>query len=199
MTKTKNTVARPTQYRKTWFRSKSEAVLARCLDLAGIAWVYEPFDGRDDAPGLHQWDFLVNVPSLVSPVTTTRNGPNSVTHVFHGSGTWLEYEGWFIEYKPSRPTDCYLSWLQTNLEDWEGTCYPGNFAVLYGNPWDQASYTLVPLFRNAKPVPDRLKVDCALPYQMFCECIAQHMTAARKYRYDICGMAASDLIGHYIY
>jgi hypothetical protein len=34
--------ARPTEYRETVYRSKTEAILARALDLAGYIYIYEP-------------------------------------------------------------------------------------------------------------------------------------------------------------
>ncbi len=51
--------ARPTEYRRIRFRSKSEAVLARALDLANKKWKYEVlFCG-------HEWDFqLLGNPTI---------------------------------------------------------------------------------------------------------------------------------------
>ena len=72
----------PTEYKGVRFRSKSEAVFARCLDLAGWDWDYEP----KNASG-HRWDFLVD----------RKTEPGSGRERFV-----------FIEYKPSQPTIAYV-------------------------------------------------------------------------------------------
>lgn len=73
---------RPTEYKGVRLRSKSEAILARCFDLAGIFWDYEPSNNTG-----HSWDFFT-------------------------SGPWGgEPTDCFIEYKPCRPTATYVESL----------------------------------------------------------------------------------------
>lgn len=55
--KTKKAI--PTEYRGVRFRSKSEAMLARCFDIAGIFWNYEPPNNT-----YHKWDFFTSGPRL---------------------------------------------------------------------------------------------------------------------------------------
>jgi len=46
-------IVRRTEYKEIVFDSKSEAVFARTLDLAGIQWEYHP-----QTDGIHEWDFM---------------------------------------------------------------------------------------------------------------------------------------------
>lgn len=81
--------ATPTEYRGICFRSKSEAVFARCLDLAGWGfWEYEP----DCGVGGHTWDFCISGPGTGSRKDRYGN--------YHFSTI-------YIEYKPSQPTETY--------------------------------------------------------------------------------------------
>lgn len=73
-----------TQYRFIKFRSKSEAMFARALDLAGYEglWTYEP---TNEIPGSCDWspDFAVG---------------------------YQQYT--LIEYKPSEPSEAYVNWWE---------------------------------------------------------------------------------------
>jgi hypothetical protein len=73
----------PTDYDGTRFRSKSEAILARAMDLAEISWMYEPEEYDGYLP-----DFAVDV---------------EIFNMFK-----LSY---LIEYKPSLPSDAYIEKL----------------------------------------------------------------------------------------
>ena len=75
----------PTEYEGTVFRSKSEAVFARSLSLAGCHWQYEPkLGGLESAWNIppHDWDFHI----------CTKEGMSC-----------------FVEYKPSKPTPTYMN------------------------------------------------------------------------------------------
>jgi hypothetical protein len=88
----------PTEYKGVRFRSKSEAIFARCLDLAGVEdWQYEP-----NISGLawpywklpqHPWDFCV---------TTKKGFSNS--HLI------------FVEYKPAFPSSAYMENLSEKVK-----------------------------------------------------------------------------------
>ena len=97
--------ATPTDYAGTRFRSKSEAIVARAMDLADIEWVYEPdeFDGYTP-------DFSVNL------------------SVPGWSCLPLSY---LIEYKPSKPSDAYMENLGKKIitDPYDG------FFVLYGSQY----------------------------------------------------------------
>lgn len=100
--------ARPTEYRGIVYRSKSEAMFARYLELCRIersetyrsmlrgqvnapeqnsGFIYEPqgFDVEDWRPDFLVWNVITPGPKLHLPVAT--------------------YD--FIEYKPAKPTDTY--------------------------------------------------------------------------------------------
>ena len=97
--------AKRTEYRGIVFDSKSEAVFARTLDIAGVAWQYHP-----PVHCGHEWDFLV--------------GGND------SAPTALARHGTLVEYKPSPPTDSYITWLtETTRAD------PVESCLIWGNPW----------------------------------------------------------------
>lgn len=138
----------PTEYAGVRFRSKSEAVFARCLDLAGWNWTYEPSGTSHLCE--HAWDFAV-----------WQRGKQSS----------------YIEYKPSEPTRTYVDNLHAAVEDywiskancrieliesmpqharhlfvWEGFYMP-RYMLIYGNPWNPRQtargtevYTPYPIF-----------------------------------------------------
>jgi len=97
----------PTDYSGTRFRSKSEAIIARAMDLAEIEWIYEPdkFDGYTP-------DFAVDL------------------SVPGWSSLSLSY---LIEYKPSRPTDAYMENIGKKVitDPYDG------FFVLYGSQYNR--------------------------------------------------------------
>jgi len=102
--------ARETEYKGVVFRSMSEAVVARSLDLYGDMWEYEPPEFRLSdgwAP-----DFLVS--------------SNRKNHIAL----------FLIEYKPAKPTDTYKKELRKRfdcLKLREGYPCP---IILYGSPFD---------------------------------------------------------------
>jgi hypothetical protein len=105
---------RPTEYAGVRFRSKSEAVFARCLDLAGHKWQYEP--------GLiagHQWDFLID---------------RKYSHGrFHSEKSRDRFV--FIEYKPSEPTMAYVDSIIERMR----RC-PVESLLVWGSPWKPGGF-----------------------------------------------------------
>lgn len=96
-----------TEYSGVVFRSKTEAVFARCLDLAGAPWTYEPVYSRpreyeiqpkDIPPGMEiegeSWtpDFRISIPNKWR----------------HRPGKFLNFTEAIIELKPKEPTDSYI-------------------------------------------------------------------------------------------
>lgn len=77
--------AKPTEYKGVTFRSKSEAMLAYCLDKFGLSYEYEPKIECDDL----EWtpDFLIS---------ERRSGSICL-----------------LEYKPSDPTATYIKWIKS--------------------------------------------------------------------------------------
>jgi hypothetical protein len=143
--------ARPTEYKGIRFRSKSEAVFARYLDLlleehatithilcggnilvqGGGGFRYEPATPVD---GWHP-DFLVWQPLVHGNDATS----------FWRSTPMLAMQ--FIEYKPSMPTKTYCEeWLE-KVEDWkrtskiEGSSYHlhTSFSIFFGSPFSDLS------------------------------------------------------------
>jgi hypothetical protein len=99
--------ARPTEYKGVRFRSKSEAMFARCLDLAGCEWGYEP-----PSIGKHQWDFIV------APGEFLHSGAVDTS----GEYDWFEYrrhialsKPCLVEYKPQRPTGLYFEQIRDDF------------------------------------------------------------------------------------
>lgn len=104
----------PTEYRGVRFRSKSEAVFARVLDLCGHEWEYEPEQPKclysGGARSNHRWDF------------------------------YLPLIDYYLEYKPKKPTATYIQNLRHDLAfDYDELYYgrkdPAKFFIVYGSPW----------------------------------------------------------------
>lgn len=174
-----------TEYRQTVFRSKSEAVFARSLDLVGALWNYEPFAGKKGVPGGHHWDFLIFLPCL------KRQFAHVGSHVFLGEGYFV-YSPWFIEYKPARPTRTYTENLISKLESWDGQNHYGNYGLIYGNPWDVlpgdfAYFFKALLFENKRP--SREPYDMEHDYFYFFQDLNGASKEAMSYRYDLCNLA----------
>jgi hypothetical protein len=105
-----------TEYKKIVFRSKSEAIVARCFDIQGILWIYEPDHWKTEDGWVP--DFWVILPD--------KNKINS---------------GFFsicLEYKPSKPTKTYLDKM-IKRGDSLGKRLSGHFfGVLFGSPFDDS-------------------------------------------------------------
>lgn len=101
----------PTDYAGTRFRSKSEAIFARALDLSGISWQYEP----------KQWtasdgwvpDFWVILPSLRGTIISCA-----------------------VEYKPAKPTEAYFTLLDRRFNELEPRLDGHYELVAWGSPFD---------------------------------------------------------------
>jgi hypothetical protein len=93
----------PTEYNGIRFRSKSEAIFARCLDLVGFYWEYEPEVQPEKryATDIRSWDFLIAGNGI---------GPNLIRH----------NEIMLVEYKPSQPTETYVENLKKMVSEWAG-------------------------------------------------------------------------------
>jgi len=114
-----------TEYKGIVFDSKSEAVFARCLDVAGHGWIYHPSPHCD-----HEWDFLVFRKPSVRP---GRKSKFLVGGVFYSNPlTFHECEPKpvLIEYKPSEPTMTYIQNLTEKMSR-----NPIESVIVYGNPW----------------------------------------------------------------
>ena len=170
-----------TQYRQTVFRSKSEAVFARALDLVDAEWIYEPFAGKGDAPADHQWDFLVFLPYLTNQIAAVNN------HTFQGNRVCYSYEPWLIEYKPISPNATYINNLLKRLKTWNGKTFELNYGLIYGNPWSRDSdvdgYALTPLSRVN-----------AWKYNVFFFELNLAVKEAVSYRYDLCNLPPNETV-----
>ena len=108
--------ARPTEYKGVRFRSKSEAVFARCLDLSPRCggWTYEPEGYR------HPWDFCIQMPC-------------SCCHCNRQA---------VIEYKPSAPTETYIreasDAAMLDFPPQEDPILPTDVFLVWGSPWNTA-------------------------------------------------------------
>jgi hypothetical protein len=94
-----------TEYCGVTFRSKTEAVFARCMDLVGAPWTYEPayYDPPEYTPlpeGVDEFDPDCWTPDFLIGI------PNSWR--FH-AGCRRQYFNAVIEVKPSEPTMSYVT------------------------------------------------------------------------------------------
>ena len=179
---------RITQYKGTHFRSKSEAVFARCLDLGGALWAYEPFDGKDDPPAGHQWDFLAFVPRERTAIAVCGN------HCFSSGLHWEEWSPWFIEYKPKMPTDAYLHDLQARTKEWcdsTSNTSPARFSIVFGSPWQSGEYQAIDLLVDGE------RPRCCRPWKM--SELSSHVFSALSYRFDICSEKAVPVFYDYLH
>lgn len=120
---------RKTEYYGIVFDSKSEAVFARCLHLAGHSFFYHPAEHCG-----HAWDFLV----FRKP-----NRCYQVKRVGGIGGTIYRNDvivddiraPILIEYKPSVPTKTYVSNLTEMMR-----ADPIESILVFGNPWDKNEY-----------------------------------------------------------
>lgn len=114
----------PTEYHGTVFRSKSEAVFARALELVAdrdIMWLYEPEgEGRS-------WDFRIRIEQKVR---CERCGCKTLE-----KATWA-----LIEYKPSEPTRTYWMNLVEQVRPFAREDSTTDSYIVYGNPWSQERY-----------------------------------------------------------
>lgn len=96
--------ARPTEYEGIVFRSKSEAIFARALDLRGFTWEYEPKRWlAEDGWGPDFWVVGYDQDHLIYNM--------------------------LVEYKPGEATDTYLKELHGRFGDMIGVQYFHCFAV----------------------------------------------------------------------
>lgn len=153
--------ATPTDYQGVRFRSKSEAIFARAMDLAGIWWEYEPDTFRlGSFFDRYRWvpDFLV-----CARFTESCGKPG--------------LENYIIEYKPSVPSDTYFSKLAGCAR---AIVPPGKIRIpflviavdVFGDPegmrqwrWDHNTW--------------RSEVRTNISF------IKQHIKSARNYRFDL--------------
>lgn len=128
-----------TEYGGRVFDSKSEAVFAKCLVLAGqLVWPQE------EVVGGHPWDFKIlplHIFRMECMEEGARNALAPVAEAVSGQAG-LMVESLFpvyrarrpdlllIEYKPSRPTATYLSNLKEKMEG-----IKRDYCVVYGSPW----------------------------------------------------------------
>lgn len=141
-------VTRPTrcEYRGVVFRSKSEAVFARAMDLNGHTggrWMYEPCCHS------HPWDFEVAVPFQ-----------DSCSLCGHDV---VSFRRVLIEYKPSEPTRTYIAELTEKVRPSVEKCCRKNGGhvldsyIVWGNPWTGpvrqglCSYICYPIFSDYDP------------------------------------------------
>jgi hypothetical protein len=103
-----------TEYKGIVFDSKSEAVFARTLHLAGHQWEYHPAPHSKHCS--HEWDFLVWRKTYEIPG-------------YAGDMTYAPPI--LIEYKPSMPTGTYVDKLTEEMR-----ADPHESIVVWGNPWD---------------------------------------------------------------
>lgn len=139
--------ARPTEYRGIVFKSKSEAVFARCLDLSPLVddWIYEPKGFA------HAWDFGVQL---------TR-------YMYYWDEPWPRDIGWsaLIEYKPTEPTMTYVNNLIEKVRDESQSPQFGwQSYIVWGNPWSGPPFKTTGKNRSyvAYPVFARLQGEAAL-------------------------------------
>lgn len=108
--------ARPTEYSGVVFRSKSEAIMARCFELAGFNWYYEV--AHEACPDGWEPDF-----------TTLKVVALSPRRIHTLTSVW--------EFKPRMPTNTYLEKLEKDF----ALFWRKNYAVylIVADPFDDSS------------------------------------------------------------
>lgn len=126
----------PTEYKKIVFDSKSEAIFARCLDLAGQKWQYHP--GKILG---HNWDFLIFPSVREQKLEWLILGDRYISA--EGVDTNAVTPPFLIEYKPKQPTSTYVQRLMRGLQ-----AKPCNSFLVWGSPYngvnEQTGTTYVP-------------------------------------------------------
>jgi hypothetical protein len=184
-------IPRPTEYAGVRFRSKSEAVFARSLDLAGIKWLYEPFSQIPNPPGDHSWDFLLFATAIKAGIASWNE------YKFHVPGvSFYESDAWFVEFKPARPNDTYLLELGERTFRSKGASYPGNFAVIYGSPWESTAYKAFPLLFRAEPCWFK-QPPAAGVLRFIAQETSYTSVKAMQYRFDIAKEKRSPAVVHW--
>lgn len=128
----------PTAYAETNFRSRLEARWAAFADLAGWAWVYEPFDGAGYLP-----DFCFTVlgrPILVEvkPVATLEEALEHLPKIANGIGALWDHDVIVAGIEPKRTL--YIDFLG-GPDDWHSGCAaltvcPGCSSLeIHPEPW----------------------------------------------------------------
>ncbi len=138
-----------TEYDGVLFRSKSEAIFARAMDLTGhITWDYEPetIDG-------YTVDFWVTTTLPQSEISMDL----------------------MVEYKPSRPTDAYISKLE--LVDQQGM---DGFLLFYGSPYEPDKEIGIFTIGPGRSPPERMGFMAG-----FCNPVAEKLMEAKNYRFDL--------------
>jgi len=144
----------PTTYAGTLFKSKSEAVFARAMHIAKVAWVYELVDLDG-----YKADFLVKLGECK-----------------HDDGE-SDYASFLVEYKPTQPTDSYIAYLISKLENSEL-----DLALVCGSPFNDDDWTLKMLFRKP-PAEPAWQIVCA--DRLFFKPTVAALAEAKAYRFDL--------------
>lgn len=129
----------PTEYKGITYDSKSEAVFARMLDLAGQEFVYHPSAGR------HPWDFLVFPFHKITKRYLTQICGN--TYESQKEGEFYAARPMLLELKPSEPNWTYVNRV---LKDTPSNV---NAFLVWGSPWvgptlGSYTYNIYPLQAN---------------------------------------------------
>jgi hypothetical protein len=129
-----------TEYKGIVFDSKSEAVFARTLDIAGVEWIYHPAEHCG-----HAWDFLVFPTHFYKTPMWFRCGGKYYTS--KSLVRQLESKPMLIEYKPSPPTDTYIENLTEKMRS-----DPVESIIVWGSPWKDGfngcCYVSYPIFSS---------------------------------------------------
>jgi len=180
-----------TEYKGIVFDSKSEAVFARALDLAGNEWFYHPGSHCG-----HDWDFLV----FSRQMEYAREWSSCCGKTFHSESSFCNgpvVKPSLVELKPSMPTRTYVDNLTQKMRD----C-PYESLVVYGSPWSGITnyknliYSVYPIFStyykygwgdyepcasNGFPDPYAIEYCAFLMYGLSNDVVLE----ASKYRFDL--------------
>jgi hypothetical protein len=123
----------PTEYAGVKYASKSEAIFARCLDLAGQQ--HEPQYNYCR----HAWDFRV-----IKPKKWVQSWADGV---WSAAAAWPEEwaDSLLIEYKPSTPTWTYIDNLMAKMKT-----APTESIIVWGSPYQSLRYVF-----NVRPLYSR--------------------------------------------
>jgi hypothetical protein len=153
-------IPRKTEYKGIVFKSKSEAIVARSMDLAGCLWRYEPIETL--CQDGYILDFWIVIPQKLL-------ADNIGFHTV------------FMEYKPSKPTDTYCNELYDRVRSLKSTIIKSLW-VLYGTPFDNVVPSgVMGTFVDEANDSNKLWV----PLENWNKVFIRRWAEAKQYRFDL--------------
>jgi hypothetical protein len=166
---------KPTEYKGVVYRSKSEAMFARYLDVTRSYLAKKSASDADRDSFAYGW---VYEPNWLQ--TDDRWRPDFYCwHTVHRSGVSITQEA--IEYKPSEPTEAYIDILSKRFSELSGV-FDGKFCLYYGSPLSASPRGVVMfLFPPSTEFSEKVVLKEKFPFDWCCGL----ESIICDYRYDL--------------